>query len=112
MRVIWRPGTKRAVALVIAAVTGYNVYQSTHAVGEKKPNAWGLYDTLGNVWEWVHDFYNEKIFADPAPLKTGKVHVLKGGGFVADVKNSIPATHAGGPGSGFDVGLRVVRDAR
>jgi hypothetical protein len=38
--------------------------------------------------------------------------VLKGGGFVADVKNAIPATHAAGPGSGFDVGFRVVREVR
>jgi formylglycine-generating enzyme required for sulfatase activity len=94
------------------AVAGYNTYYSTQIVGSKKPNAWGLYDTLGNVWEWVQDFYNEKIFADPTPPKTGKVHVLKGGGFAADVKNAIPATHAGGPGSKFDVGLRIVRDAR
>jgi hypothetical protein len=40
----------------------------------------------------------------------GPVHVLKGGGFAADVKNAIPATHAGAPGSGFDVGLRIVRE--
>jgi hypothetical protein len=38
--------------------------------------------------------------------------VLKGGGFAADVKNAIPATHAAGPGSKFDVGLRVVREVR
>lgn len=92
------------------AIAGYNAYVTTHEVGEKQPNAWGLYDMLGNVWEWVQDVYNERLFADPTPPRTGTQHVLKGGGFDADVKNAIPATHAAGPGSGFDVGFRVVRD--
>jgi len=92
------------------AIAGYNAYTSTHMVGEKQPNAWGLYDVLGNVWEWVQDGYNGQLFADPKPSMTGRVHVLKGGGFAADVKNAIPATHAAGPGSGFDVGFRLVRD--
>jgi len=83
---------------------------TTHPVGGKNPNAWGLYDTLGNVWEWVSDFYNEKVFADRVPPKSGKTHVLKGGSFLSDVKNATWSTHAGGPGSGFDVGFRVVRE--
>ena len=65
---------------------------------------------LGNVWEWVADYYNEKMFADPVPPRRGTEHVLKGGGFLSDVKNAIYATHGAGPGSGFDVGFRVVRD--
>lgn len=85
---------------------------TTSAVGQKKPNNWGLYDTLGNVWEWVQDRYNEKIFADPVLLTKGKEHVLKGASFNGDVKNATYMTHAGGPGNGFDVGLRLVIDRK
>lgn len=80
------------------------------SVASKKPNAWGLYDMLGNVWEWVDDYYNEKIFADREPSKNGKQHVLKGASFVGDVKNATYMTHAGGPGNGWDVGFRIVKD--
>lgn len=85
---------------------------TTHTVGGKQPNAWGLFDTLGNVWEWVGDRYNEKLFADSVPLPVGSTHVLKGGSFASDVKNTTWSTHAGGPGSGFDVGFRIVREIR
>jgi formylglycine-generating enzyme required for sulfatase activity len=80
--------------------------------GTKKQNVWGLYDVLGNVWEWVEDFYNEKIFADPVPPVIGKQHVLKGAAFTSDVKNATYMTHAGGPGNGFDIGLRIVMEEK
>lgn len=82
------------------------------AGGTKQPNAWGIYDMLGNVWEWVEDFYNEKIFADPVPPKSGQQHVLKGASFTSDVKNATYMTHAAGPGNGFDVGLRIVMEMK
>ncbi len=86
--------------------------RTTYAVGQKQPNAWGLYDMLGNVWEWVQDYYNEKIFADSIPLTTGKEHVLKGASFTGDVKNATYMTHAAGPGNGWDVGFRVVMEIK
>jgi formylglycine-generating enzyme required for sulfatase activity len=85
---------------------------TTRAVGQKKPNGWGLYDMLGNVWEWVQDYYNEQRLPSPTPLTSGKTHVLRGGSFLGDRKNVRFSEHAGGPGSGLDVGLRIVRDAR
>ena len=86
--------------------------KTTAEVGSKKPNAWGIYDTLGNVWEWVQDVYNEKIFADPISPKKGKEHVLKGAPFYGDVKNATYMTHAAGPGSKYDVGFRVVMELK
>ena len=91
---------------------GNTLVATTRPAGSKKPNAWGLYDMLGNVWEWVQDYDNGKMFADPVPPKKGTEHVLKGGGFLADVKNVIYATHGAGPGSGYDVGFRIVREVK
>lgn len=86
--------------------------KTTTAVGSKNPNAWGVYDMLGNVWEWVQDAYNEKMFADPVPPKSGKQHVLKGSSFTGDVKNATYMNHSAGPGNGFDVGFRIVMEVK
>jgi formylglycine-generating enzyme required for sulfatase activity len=61
---------------------GQNSKGSTHPVGQKQPNAWGLYDVQGNVQEFVQDwlaFYPKEPQTDPSGASQGNRHVLRGG---------------------------------
>ena len=59
-----------------------NSDNTTHPVGELRANAYGLYDVLGNVWEWCHDWYAEYpagSVEDPWGPSAGSDRVVRGG---------------------------------
>jgi len=58
-----------------------------HEVGQKRPNAFGLYDMIGNVAEWTNDwvdpsYYSQSPEVDPSGPVTGEAKVLRGGHFL------------------------------
>ena len=88
---------------------------SQHAVvGSYQPNAWGLYDMHGNVWEWCLDWYDYSLgtdsATDPVGAASGYYRVLRGGSWNDDAQDCRSAgrrsrypSHEGG-----DVGFRLV----
>ena len=61
-----------------------NSGDSPHPVGQKRPNAWGLHDMLGNVWEWVQNWYGRYpggTTTDPLGPSSGSKRVGRGGGW-------------------------------
>lgn len=88
-----------------------------HRVGQLKPNPFGLYDMLGNVYEYCLDLYSPEAYQDatvedpPGPNK-GKEHVVRGGSWGTNPMHCRPAFRGGDSGPGHRNqrdGFRVVR---
>ncbi|MDE2743920.1 MAG: formylglycine-generating enzyme family protein [Gemmatimonadota bacterium] len=86
-----------------------------HPVGQKAPNAWGLYDMHGNVWEWVADWegpYDSEKKIDPQGPATGERRVGRGGSFGTLGLGGRSASRFFSPPDARspDVGVRIARE--
>ena len=92
-----------------------NSGRRTHEVGEKLPNAWGIYDMLGNVWEWCSDWYDGSHSGaspdtDPRGPASGSYRLLRGGSWYSRASNCRSAVRGGSdPSVRLDsYGFRIV----
>ena len=94
-----------------------NSKNQVHPVGEKVPNAWGLYDMHGNVWEWVEDDWHDSYEGGPDDERAwvdrprGSDRVIRGGSWDDDARSCRSAArYDAGPGNrDGSVGFRLSR---
>ena len=93
-------------------------HNKTYRVGQLKPNAWGLYDMHGNVWEWVQDTYDGTYYqrspaTDPPDPASSASRVTRGGSWSSDARTCRSASRLelSPDYRGHDLGFRLVREA-
>jgi len=113
-----RAGTTAARYGDINDVAWYdgNSGNKTQPVGRKQPNPWGLFDMLGNVWEWCYDGYKgdlRQAATDPVEAATGARRVGRGGSWYDDANHVRAAQRNNYTPSFRDayLGFRVVRSS-
>ena len=95
--------------------------EKTCPVGSFQPNAWGLYDMHGNVWEWCEDVYRADIYnhpelytkngiGNPVYLGEGSYHIIRGGGWLGNSNQLRSASRASYSDEQTYVGFRLVLD--
>jgi len=112
-----RAGTTTAynTGVSITNNTGWyhdNSAGSTHEVGQKPANAWGLYDMHGNVWEWCWDWYGKYASdtqTDPAGASAESDRVVRGGGWLSSAQFVRSAFRGCDTPSKRDSGFRLAR---
>lgn len=82
-----------------------NSNEQTHEIGQKEPNKWGLFDMLGNVWEWCSDIYDETVY--------GSYRIIRGGGWNDEERGCLATNRRRSHPTAYkidDLGFRIARN--